>query len=121
MISDLLLGCLATHGMTEWFRHDHRVQALLSGLHGRDDDSLGTIERTVKDATLCGFCLSHWFAGVAVALLAPRWLFPLQAWTLIPYGLAAAFAFRSAAGLVNDLTARWCRTPESPTRPRDPA
>ena len=99
---DLAVLVLGTCGITEWFRHDHRVQDKLVQLELTDTEDRWLFLRTV---TQCGFCLSHWMAIITAVL-----------WFLIPYGdyLVTIFAMVRGANLLNDVFKQFNRSPERP-------
>lgn len=64
----------------------------------------------IPDLMTCMFCLSHWVAAAVVV-----------AWAWNPFGVPqlvlTAFAATRGAQLTNDLTKRWCRTPDQRNPP----
>ena len=93
----LIVVVLGAWGMVEWLRHDIRVIDLIERLATHQN----RISQFVVRVYRCGFCLSHWVAGLCLVCM------------FIPLGwiLPSFFAVVRVANLLNDLTYAFNRSP----------
>lgn len=98
---ELVVAALAVWQVVEIWHHS----ALFAPLRARAE----LLEGKAGELLRCPFCLSVW-VGLAVGLVV---LLP-AVWWAWPAKLAVlGFALSRAANLGNDLTRKWCRTPQA--------